>query len=119
MPTRSGSGTTSGSRPTTATVVVARAIVSHRMPAGTVFMYHAKDRTVDVPRTGNIRGCAAASNSLTRLLIKPTHVVGGYAQLSFFLNHPGRPEPARRGHGDPPARRRCSTMSPGLKFEGI
>ena len=32
-------------------VVVGRAIVSHRMPEGTVFMHHAQDRTVDVPRT--------------------------------------------------------------------
>ena len=70
-------------------VVVARAIVSHRMPAGTVYMYHAKDRTVDVPRTetSGLRG--GIHNSLTRLMIKPTHVVGGYAQLSFFMNYLG------------------------------
>ncbi len=70
-------------------VVVARAIVSHRMPAGTVFMYHAKDRVVDVPiaETSGRRG--GIHNSLTRLMIKPTHVVGGYAQLSFFMNYLG------------------------------
>ncbi len=70
-------------------VVVARAIVSHRMPAGTVYMYHAKDRTVDVPRTetSGLRG--GIHNSLTRLMIKPTHIVGGYAQLSFFMNYLG------------------------------
>jgi nitrate reductase alpha subunit len=70
-------------------VVVARSIVSHRMPAGTVYMYHAKDRTVDVPRTetSGLRG--GIHNSLTRLMIKPTHVVGGYAQLSFFMNYLG------------------------------
>jgi nitrate reductase alpha subunit len=70
-------------------VVVARSIVSHRMPQGTVYMYHAKDRTVDVPRTetSGLRG--GIHNSLTRLMIKPTHVVGGYAQLSFFLNYLG------------------------------
>ena len=70
-------------------VVVARAIVSHRMPAGTVFMYHAKDRTVDVPRTetSGLRG--GIHNSLTRLMIKPTHIVGGYAQLSFAFNYLG------------------------------
>src|SRR5690606_24168963 len=32
-------------------VVVARAIVSHRMPEGTVYMYHAQERVVDVPRS--------------------------------------------------------------------
>jgi nitrate reductase alpha subunit len=70
-------------------VVVARAIVSHRMPTGTVFMYHAKDRTVDVPRTetSGLRG--GIHNSLTRLMIKPTHLVGGYAQFSFFMNYLG------------------------------
>ena len=30
-------------------VVVARAIVSHRMPEGTVYMHHAQDRLIDVP----------------------------------------------------------------------
>ena len=70
-------------------VVVARAIVSHRMPSGTVFMYHAKDRVVDVPRTetSGLRG--GIHNSLTRLMIKPTHIVGGYAQLSFAFNYLG------------------------------
>ena len=70
-------------------VVVARAIVSHRMPAGTVFMYHAKDRTVDVPKTetSGLRG--GIHNSLTRLMIKPSHIIGGYAQLSFAFNYLG------------------------------
>jgi nitrate reductase alpha subunit len=59
------------------------------MPQGTVYMYHAKDRTVDVPRTetSGLRG--GIHNSLTRLLIKPTHLVGGYAQLSFAFNYLG------------------------------
>jgi nitrate reductase alpha subunit len=70
-------------------VVVARSIVSHRMPAGTVYMYHAKDRTVDVPRSeiSGLRG--GVHNSLTRLMIKPTHLVGGYGQLSFAFNYLG------------------------------
>ncbi len=70
-------------------VVVARAIVSHRMPAGTVYMYHAKDRTVDVPRTetSGLRG--GIHNSLTRLMLKPTHIAGGYAQISFAMNYLG------------------------------
>ncbi|WP_166980531.1 nitrate reductase subunit alpha [Paramicrobacterium fandaimingii] len=70
-------------------VVVARAIVSHRMPEGTVFMYHAKDRTVDVPKTetSGLRG--GIHNSLTRVLLKPSHLIGGYAQLSFAFNYLG------------------------------
>ena len=70
-------------------VVVARAVVSHRMPEGTVYMYHAKDRVVDVPRTetSGLRG--GIHNSLTRLMLKPTHIIGGYAQLSFAFNYLG------------------------------
>ena len=70
-------------------VVVARAIVSHRMPEGTVYMYHAKDRTVDVPRAELSGKRGGIHNSLTRLMIKPTHIVGGYAQLSFAFNYLG------------------------------
>jgi nitrate reductase alpha subunit len=70
-------------------VVVARAIVSHRMPEGTVFMYHAQERTIDVPiaETSGRRG--GIHNSLTRLLMKPTHLAGGYAQLSYAFNYIG------------------------------
>ncbi len=70
-------------------VVVARAIVSHRMPEGTVYMYHAQERVVDVPisETSGKRG--GIHNSITRLLVKPTHLVGGYAQLSFAFNYLG------------------------------
>ncbi len=70
-------------------VVVARAIVSHRMPEGTVYMYHAQDRLIDVPlaETSGKRG--GIHNSLTRLLVKPTHLIGGYAQLTFAFNYLG------------------------------
>jgi len=80
-------------------IVVARAIVSHRMPEGTVFMYHAQDRAVGVPRIefdekpgrpGSAAGKRGGMhNALTRLMIKPTHLIGGYAQQSFALNYHG------------------------------
>jgi nitrate reductase alpha subunit len=38
-------------------------IVSHRMPEGTVYMYHAQDRTVDVPLTETDGQGAAASTT--------------------------------------------------------
>jgi nitrate reductase alpha subunit len=44
---------------------------------------------VDVPlaeRTGRRGGI---HNSLTRLMLKPTHLVGGYAQLSWAFNYLG------------------------------
>ncbi|MFI9011535.1 nitrate reductase subunit alpha [Actinosynnema sp. NPDC053489] len=70
-------------------VVVGRAIVSHRMPTGTVFLYHAQERTVNVPKAETTGKRGGIHNSLTRLQIKPTHLVGGYAQMSFALNYYG------------------------------
>lgn len=70
-------------------VVVARAIVSHRMPEGTVYMHHAQDRLIDVPRTETSGKRGGIHNSLTRLLIKPSHLIGGYAQLTFAFNYLG------------------------------
>jgi nitrate reductase alpha subunit len=70
-------------------VVACRAIVTHRMPKGTVFMYHALDRHVMTPKT-EISGLGGGShNSLTRLMVKPTHMIGGYAQMSFGFNYYG------------------------------
>ncbi|MFH9657744.1 nitrate reductase subunit alpha [Streptomyces sp. NPDC017248] len=70
-------------------VVVARAIVSHRMPEGTVYMHHAQERTVSVPRTETTGMRGGIHNSLTRLLLKPTHLIGGYAQLTWAFNYLG------------------------------
>jgi len=70
-------------------VVNARAIVSHRMPEGLVFMYHAQDKAVDVPRTEKTGKRGGIHNALTRIMIKPTHLIGGYAQQSFALNYHG------------------------------
>jgi nitrate reductase alpha subunit len=70
-------------------VVAARAIVSHRMPEGTVFMHHAQDRLIDVPLTERDGKRGGIHNSLTRILMKPNHIVGGYAQLAYFFNYIG------------------------------
>jgi len=70
-------------------VVVARAVVTHKMPEGTVYMYHAQERVVDVPKAEASGRRGGIHNSLTRLLVKPTHLVGGYAQLSFAFNYLG------------------------------
>ncbi len=70
-------------------VVVARAVVSHRMPPGTAYMYHAKDRTIDTPKAELTGRRGGIHNALTRLLIKPTHLIGGYAQLSYAFNYYG------------------------------
>ncbi|GAA4959618.1 nitrate reductase subunit alpha [Actinoplanes utahensis] len=70
-------------------VVVARAVVSHRMPEGTVFQYHSPERTVNVPKAEGTRRRGGYHNSMTRLLIKPTHLAGGHGQLTYAFNYYG------------------------------
>jgi nitrate reductase alpha subunit len=70
-------------------VMVLRAIVTHRLPAGTVFVYHAQERVVNVPKSEKTGRRGGIHNSLTRILVKPTHLIGGYAQLSFAFNYLG------------------------------
>jgi nitrate reductase alpha subunit len=70
-------------------VVVCRAVVTHKMPEGTVYMYHAQERVIDVPKAEVNGRRGGIHNSLTRLLVKPTHLIGGYAQLSFAFNYLG------------------------------
>src|SRR5690625_4537468 len=70
-------------------VVVARAVVSHRMPQGIAYMYHVQDRTINVPGS-KISGTRGGTfNSPTRIHVKPTHMIGGYAQLSYGFNYYG------------------------------
>ncbi len=70
-------------------VVVCRAVVTHKMPEGTVYMYHAQERVIDVPKSETSGRRGGIHNSLTRILVKPSHVIGGYAQLSFAFNYLG------------------------------
>jgi nitrate reductase / nitrite oxidoreductase, alpha subunit len=70
-------------------VAVARAIVSHRMPEGTVYFYHSPERTVNVPKSEANGRRGGYHNSLVRLLLKPTHLVGGYGQFSYAFNYYG------------------------------
>jgi nitrate reductase alpha subunit len=70
-------------------VLVARAIVTHRLPPGVVFVYHAQERVVNVPKSEATGRRGGIHNSLTRILVKPTHLIGGYAQLSFAFNYLG------------------------------
>src|SRR5699024_3865397 len=60
-------------------VVAARAVVSHRMPKGTMFMYHAQDKHVHVPASELTDARAGSHNAPTKIHMKPTQMVGGYA----------------------------------------
>lgn len=67
--------------------VVLRVVVSHRIPKGVCILYHATERTIYNPLTE--RGTRGHHNSLTRVMLKPTSMVGGYAQLSWAPNYYG------------------------------
>jgi nitrate reductase / nitrite oxidoreductase, alpha subunit len=70
-------------------VVACRAVVSHRIPEGTCLMYHAQDRHINVPLSEISGTRGGTHNSLTRITMKPTHMIGGYAQLSWGFNYYG------------------------------
>jgi nitrate reductase alpha subunit len=70
-------------------VVVARAVVSHRMPRGTMYMYHAQDKHINVPGSSITNNRGGTHNSPTKIHVKPTQIIGGYAQLSYGFNYYG------------------------------
>jgi nitrate reductase alpha subunit len=70
-------------------VIACRAVVSHRIPAGSAYMYHSQDRHINVPISETSKTRGGTDNSVTRIMIKPTHLIGGYAQLSYGFNYYG------------------------------
>ena len=58
-------------------------------------MYHAQDRHVNVPISEVSGTRCGTDNSLTRITMKPTHLIGGYAQLSWGFNYYGPTGPQR------------------------
>jgi nitrate reductase alpha subunit len=77
-------------------VVVTRACVSARIPAGMCIIYHATERTIG-GRKSEVRSAdgkprrAGGHNSLTRARLKPLLMVGGYAQFTWAFNYWGPP----------------------------
>ncbi|HHB83531.1 MAG TPA: nitrate reductase subunit alpha, partial [Devosia sp.] len=69
--------------------LVARAVVSQRMKEGTLYMYHAQEKIVNVPGSETTGQRGGIHNSVTRAITKPTHMIGGYAQLSYGFNYYG------------------------------
>ena len=69
--------------------IAARAVVSQRVKPGMVMMYHAQEKIVNTPgaEITGVRG--GIHNSVTRVVLKPTHMIGGYAQLSYGFNYYG------------------------------
>jgi len=67
----------------------ARAVVSQRVPEGMMMMYHAQEKIVNVPGSEITHTRGGIHNSVTRTVLKPTHMIGGYAQLSYGFNYYG------------------------------
>jgi len=69
--------------------IACRAVVSQRVKPGMVMMYHAQERIVNVPGSSLTGTRGGHHNSVTRVLMKPTHMIGGYAQQSWGFNYYG------------------------------
>ncbi len=69
--------------------LTARAVVSQRIREGTTFMYHAQEKIVNTPGSEITGQRGGIHNSCTRAVLKPTHMIGGYAQLSYGFNYYG------------------------------
>ncbi len=70
-------------------VFVQRCIVSARIPRGTVFVYHATERTLSIPKSPLRGKRAGMNNSITRARLKPVLMSGGYAQFTYAFNYWG------------------------------
>jgi nitrate reductase alpha subunit len=69
--------------------IAARAVVSQRVMNGMAMMYHAQERIINTPGSEITGTRGGIHNSVTRVVVKPTHMIGGYAQLSYGFNYYG------------------------------
>ena len=69
--------------------IAARAVVSQRVMNGIAMMYHAQERIINTPGSEITGTRGGIHNSVTRVVVKPTHMIGGYAQLAYGFNYYG------------------------------
>ncbi|MBL4692319.1 MAG: nitrate reductase subunit alpha, partial [Magnetovibrio sp.] len=69
--------------------LTARAVVSQRVPQGACMMYHAQEKIVNVPGSEITGTRGGIHNSVTRTVLKPTHMIGGYVQQAYGFNYYG------------------------------
>jgi len=69
--------------------IAARAVVSQRVLPGMCMMYHAQEKIINTPGSEITGTRGGIHNSVTRIVTKPTHMIGGYAQLSYGFNYYG------------------------------
>jgi len=64
-------------------------VVSQRVPEGMSMMYHAQEKIVNTPGSETTGTRGGIHNSVTRTVLKPTHMIGSYAQQSYGFNYYG------------------------------
>ncbi|HEU0198898.1 MAG TPA: nitrate reductase subunit alpha, partial [Burkholderiaceae bacterium] len=69
--------------------ITARAVVSQRVNPGMCLMYHAQEKIINTPGSEITKQRGGIHNSVTRAVLKPTHMIGGYAQQSYGFNYYG------------------------------
>jgi nitrate reductase alpha subunit len=69
--------------------ITARAVVSQRINAGMMLMYHAQEKIINTPGSKITNARGGIHNSVTRATLKPTHMIGAYAQQSYGFNYYG------------------------------
>ena len=69
--------------------IAARAVVSQRVNPGMVMMYHSQEKMINTPGSEITGTRGGIHNSVTRIVLKPTHMIGGYAQYSYGFNYYG------------------------------
>ena len=69
--------------------LTARAVVSQRVSQGMCLMYHAQEKIVNVPGSEITGMRGGIHNSVTRIVPKPTQMIGGMAQFSWSFNYYG------------------------------
>ncbi len=69
--------------------IACRAVVSQRVPEGMAMMYHAQERIINTPGAEMTKTRGGIHNSVTRAIMKPTHMIGGYVQQAYGFNYYG------------------------------
>ena len=69
--------------------ITCRVVVSQRVNEGMTMMYHAQERILNIPGSETTGTRGGHHNSVTRTVLKPTHMIGGYAQQSYGFNYYG------------------------------
>jgi len=52
-------------------------------------MYHAQERIVNVPGSETTKPRGGHHTTVPRVVLKPTHMIGGYAQQAYGFNYYG------------------------------